>query len=377
MVGFFVSVGLLIPTLPLYVRDLGGSPVDVGLVVGVFSFGVLVVRPVVGRLLDTRGRRMMLILGAALAAVMAPLYLWLTAVALLVAVRIIHGVGLSAFTGGWVTLVTDLSPPERRTEFMGYLSAATTLAFAVGAPVGIEIANRFGYPALFWTVAATAVASAALAAALREPERVSELSQPGHYRAAIARRQVVVPTATLLLATMTVGAVFAFLPILLEQRRPGDFSLFFVVHAITSVVVRVVMARVARTVGDRPMVWGGLVLHGLGIASLPLIQGRASMLGAAVLFGIGFAILWPALYGLVANDVSERARGMVLSFLLAAFDLGMGLGGLVSGPIVARAGIPALMNGMAVVPFVAVALFLVGLGWRAEAPAPQQAAVRS
>jgi predicted MFS family arabinose efflux permease len=92
---------------------------------------------------------------------------------------------------------------------------------------------------------------------------------------------------------------------------------------------------------------------------------------------MGFAILWPALYGLVANDVSEGARGMVLNFFLAAFDLGMGLGGLVSGPIVARAGIPALMNGMAVVPLVAVALFLVGLGWRSETPVPQQATVRS
>jgi predicted MFS family arabinose efflux permease len=377
MVGFFISIGLLIPTLPLYVRDLGGSPVDVGLIVGVFSFGVLVVRPVVGRLLDTRGRRVVLILGGALAAAMAPLYLWLTAVALLVAVRVIHGVGLSAFTGGWVTLATDLSPPERRTEFMGYLSAATTLAFAIGAPVGIEIANRFGYAALFWTVAGTAVASAVLAAALREPERSSTVAQPGYYRTAIARRQIVVPTATLLLTTLTVGSVFAFLPILLEQRRPGDFSLFFVVHAITSVVVRVVIARVARSVGDRPMVWVGLVIHALGIASLPLIQGRASMLGAAVLFGMGFAILWPALYGLVANDVSAAARGMVLNFFLAAFDLGMGLGGLVSGPIVARAGIPALMNGMAVIPFVAVALFLAGLGWRSETPVPQRAAVRS
>ncbi|MEJ2151446.1 MAG: MFS transporter [Gemmatimonadota bacterium] len=377
MVGFFVSIGLLIPTLPLYVRDLGGSPVDVGLVVGVFSFGVLVVRPVVGRLLDTRGRRVVLILGSALAAVMAPLYLWLTAVALLVAVRVVHGVGLSAFTGGWVTMVTDLSPPERRTEFMGYLSAATTLAFAVGAPVGIEIASRAGYPALFLTVSGTAVVSAALAAALREPERSSTAAQPEHYRAAISRRQVVVPAATLLLATLTVGAVFAFLPILLEQRRPGDFSLFFIVHAVTSVIVRIMIARVAQTIGDRRMVWGGLVIHALGIASLPLIQGRGSMLGAAVLFGMGFAILWPALYGLVANDASEIARGMVLSFLLAAFDLGMGLGGLVSGPIVARAGIPALMNGMAVVPIVALTFFLIGLGWRSEATAPQRVVVRS
>ncbi|HWC05935.1 MAG TPA: MFS transporter, partial [Gemmatimonadota bacterium] len=55
--SFFLSVSMLVPTLPLYVRSLGGDPVQIGIVVGSFSIGVLIVRPWVGHAVDSRGRR--------------------------------------------------------------------------------------------------------------------------------------------------------------------------------------------------------------------------------------------------------------------------------------------------------------------------------
>jgi hypothetical protein len=60
---------------------------------------------------------------------------------------------------------------------------------------------------------------------------------------------------------------------------------------------------------------------------------------------------------------------MVLSMFLAAFDAGMSLGGLVSGPVVASHGIPTLLHGLSVVPLAAAAVFVVGLGWM-PAPCP-------
>jgi hypothetical protein len=62
---------------------------------------------------------------------------------------------------------------------------------------------------------------------------------------------------------------------------------------------------------------------------------------------------------------------------LAAFDAGMSLGGLVSGPVVASYGIPALLHGLAVVPLAAAAVFVVGLGWMpATCPAAETGEAR-
>lgn len=365
--AFFLSVSMLVPTLPLYVRSLGGDPVEIGLVVGSFSLGVLVVRPWVGHALDSRGRRPLLMLGSLLVAVMSPLYIWLTALGLLIAVRVVHGMGLSAFTGASTTLVTDLSPPDRRTEFLGYLSTSSILAFALGPLIGIEIAERWGYPALFAAITACALASLACGSRISAPPRHVHRSSRADYRRAIVRREVLVPTATLLLLTLAHGGLFAFIPLLLEERVEFNFGLFFLAYAGASLVVRLVIGRIARLWGDGPLVWGGLVLYALGLLLAPFARDPLSMVVPAVLLGIGFGAYQPAVYGIVANAASDRTRGMVLSVFLAAFDTGMSLGGLVSGPIVAAYGIPRLILGLAAVPLAAAAVFVAWLGWK---PAP-------
>ena len=68
---------------------------------------------------------------------------------------------------------------------------------------------------------------------------------------------------------------------------------------------------------------------------------------------LGFGIYQPAVYSFVTNAASERTRGMVLSFFLGAFDLGMSAGGLAAGGLVAIAGIPAMLRIMAIVPVIA------------------------
>lgn len=364
--AFFLSVSMLLPTVPLYVRDLGGDPIQVGLVVGAFSVGVLLARPFVGRAVDTRGRRPLLLLGSLLAAAMAPLHL-LTAIGLLVVVRILHGAGLSAFTSASTALAADYAPRERRTEMLGWLSVSSILAFAIGPVIGLEIANRLGWPALFAAVAVAALASAGCGAFLPPPPS-DRLSGPRvDYRAAIVRRQVLAPTVTNLLVTAAHGAAFTFVPILFQERLAFNFGLFFLVYAGASLLVRLLAGRLSRRVGDGPMVWGGLAVYALGLACLPFVHGAASMAMAAILLGLGFGTYQPAIYGLIANASTDRSRGMVFSVFLGAFDAGMSLGGLAGGPVVALFGIPALLGGLTVVPLLAAAIFVGWLGWR---PAP-------
>lgn len=365
--AFYLSISMLLPTLPLYVVDLGGSPVQVGLVAGAFSIGVLLARPFVGRAVDTRGRRPLLVAGSLLTAAMAPLYA-VPVIAVLVVVRLVHGAGLSAFTSASTTLGADYAPPGRRTEILGWLSTAGIVAFAVGPVIGLEIARRFGWPALFVAVGVCALAAAVCGGFLPKPVRRSGDDARAGFRAAVMRRAVLAPTIVNLLVVTAHGAVFTFLPILLEERLAFNFGIFFLVYAGASLAVRVFAGRLSRTVGDGPMVWGGLVLYAAGLACLPFVDEARTMSLAAVLLGVGFGTYQPAVFGLVANASTDATRGMVFSVLLGGFDLGMSVGGLVGGPLAQELGIPALLMVMAGVPVVAAAIFVIALGWR---PAPE------
>ena len=65
LANFFVFLGfqMTLPTIPLFVESLGGNERLIGLVVGIFTFSALIVRPFAGKALETKGRRLVFLFG--------------------------------------------------------------------------------------------------------------------------------------------------------------------------------------------------------------------------------------------------------------------------------------------------------------------------
>src|SRR5688500_10145793 len=64
--AYFTAAGVLLPAIALFVGGpLGGGDVAVGISVGAFSASALLLRPWAGRLGDRRGRRLLMLVGAA------------------------------------------------------------------------------------------------------------------------------------------------------------------------------------------------------------------------------------------------------------------------------------------------------------------------
>ena len=60
---FYLSFQLLVPVVPLYAVRLGASDVQLGLLTGLFAGPAMLLRPVVGQLTDSLGRRPLILLG--------------------------------------------------------------------------------------------------------------------------------------------------------------------------------------------------------------------------------------------------------------------------------------------------------------------------
>ena len=54
----------MIPTLPQYVNLLGGSPGQIGLLMGFFTLASVIIRPALGKLADRRGRKLFMLIGS-------------------------------------------------------------------------------------------------------------------------------------------------------------------------------------------------------------------------------------------------------------------------------------------------------------------------
>src|SRR3972149_6222518 len=92
--GFAMSFQLLLPTLPLFALQVGGTEAEVGLIMGFFTATALAVRPFAGRMIDRRGRRGLLLLGLGVSGMSSLLYLGVTSMPSLLLLRLFHGAGL-------------------------------------------------------------------------------------------------------------------------------------------------------------------------------------------------------------------------------------------------------------------------------------------
>ena len=129
---FFISIGVTLVTVPLFVeRDLDAGEFGIGLTIATFAAAAIAARPLITRLGDRFGRRRLMMGGAVLAAAGSSVAGLAETLPLLLVLRGITGIGEAALFVGAITLIADLSPPDRRAEGASYFSIAVSWARVV------------------------------------------------------------------------------------------------------------------------------------------------------------------------------------------------------------------------------------------------------
>ena len=113
-VAYFTATGVAIYTLPLWVTGpIGSDKSGAGLAFGAFAVSALILRPVAGRLADTRGRRPLLVGGALISAVGMLGTAYADNLVLVILLRLLLGVAEAAFFVASIAALADLAPPSR------------------------------------------------------------------------------------------------------------------------------------------------------------------------------------------------------------------------------------------------------------------------
>jgi MFS family permease len=136
------------------VITLGGSRTDAGLVTGAAALTALLVRPFAGWATDTWRRRPVVLLGCASYTVASAIYLVATSVPMLALGRVAHGFALSNYTTAANTYISDIAPPKRRADGIGFFAATADIGMISGPAIGFFIANALGFHQLFYASAA-------------------------------------------------------------------------------------------------------------------------------------------------------------------------------------------------------------------------------
>ncbi|MFE0426593.1 MFS transporter, partial [Streptomyces sp. NPDC058953] len=330
-----LPIGVLTPMAD----GLGIGPGATGFSLTVTGLVTAVTAPAVSRLLGARDRRVVL----ALAMVVLAVGNALTAVAqgfgLLVAARIVLGVGMGAVWGLASAVAPRLVGPRDGALAVSVTVGGVAAASVVGVPLGTVVGDAVGWRAAFTGLA---VLGALLAAGLLlslpglpRPADPADAAGTGARASSPRRRPVVVGLVLVLLLVTAHFAAYTYIRPVLEERTglaPGTVAFVLLLYGVFGLIGNFAAGALA---ARRPRATVLALTAGitLSMALLALVGSTAGPTGAGV-------ALWGLTYGglSVAGQIwmtrsaphrVEQVTGVYVGVFTAAIALGAFLGGAV------------------------------------------------
>ncbi len=327
--AYFTAMGATLPTVPRFVEgELGGGGAAVGVGVGAYAVSAAVLRPWVGRVGDTRGRRVLAVGGSVVVAVAFLSYNLVTELWMLVLARLLTGAGEAAGFVGFATAAQDLAPDHRRGEAASYFSVALYGGLAVGPPIGEALVDQ-GFATL-WTVLAGCAGVAALASLWIPKGKTVAVAAHRTF----LQRDALWPGLILFLGLIPFIAFSAFVPLYAEGLGLDSVGGVLGLYAGLVLVIRIVGARLPDQLGWRKGSAMALTAVALGISLVAAWGSVASIWLAAIPLGLGMSLMYPSLFTAVMAAAPEEERSHAVGTFSVFFDLAQGLGATFVGVVV-------------------------------------------
>ena len=363
----FVGFQFFSPFLPLYVHELGViDSRHVALWSGVLAAVTPAVSgllgPLVGRLADRFGRKLMLIRSLGGFVVIIAAMGMVTSVQQLLAARVIQGF-FAGFTPMAMALASVSAPTERVPAVIAMLQSAQLLSNAVGPAAGGYVASHFGIRyAFFVTAGMCALALIALIVLFREiaPARTAARATPPlRMRDVVRQPNFPLVVALLLVAQFLDRGLALLIPLqvheLVEAGAVAAISGTIISSAaVAATVSSNVAARLTRGIPAAQLLMLALLLGGPMCAAMAFARHWPMLLVLRVLTGLCLGGAITLAYTLGAEIVPSEHRGAAFGWL--AFGLQFG-----------TAASPLVMGGLAAVSLPGAYVFDGVLAWLAAA----------
>jgi len=274
-------------------------------------------------------------------------------------VVLVHGLFWSGLLSASGAYMTATLPESRRAEGLGYWGLASVSAIAVAPPLGFWMYTR-GWTMMCLEIAALNLLMAAIAWRLPDDreEAAALPPRPRTLRGLIEWR-VLVLSITMALLAFGYGSLTSFSSMFADQLHVSPRSVFLTAMAGAILTGRLFVGRFLDRIGPRRALLPCITTTALGMLVLAFAQGTITFLAAAIVFGAGFGLVYPAYTAYIMKRIPHFRRGAAFGAMLAAFDTGVGSGSTVMGWLVDQVGFRGAFGIAAALAALALPYFLL------------------
>ncbi|HVU60764.1 MAG TPA: MFS transporter [Mycobacteriales bacterium] len=378
-VAFFVALGfgIVAPALPVFARNFGVGKAAAGAVISVFAVMRIAFSLPAGKLVDRYGERLVMATGIGIVAVSSVLAGIAQNYGELIALRGIGGVGSAMFSISALGLLVRMTAPAQRGRAMGFWQGGFLLGGITGPVLG-GVIDGVSIRLPFFIYAGTLSAAGAVGLIQLRATPLADRAHAGKaaatkltdalrnraYRAALA--------ANFADSWGAIGVRSALVPLFVGDvlhRKPIWTGVGFLVVSAVNGATLIPAGRFADNVGRKPLLVGGCIGSGVGIAILAVAQDLPGYLIGLAVLGLGSGLLDVA-PGAIVGDLVEGRAGPVFAAYTMSSDIGTVVGPVAAGAIADISYGAAFLSTSGILGVAAVIALLAPetRGWSAQGP---------
>lgn len=333
----FLGIGLIVPVLPVYLKDLGLNGSDLGVLVAAFALAQMVISPFGGTLADKLGKKLIICIGLALFAISEFLFAVSHSFSLLIISRILGGFSAGMVMPGVTGMIADISLGKDKAKNFGYMSAIINSGFILGPGLGGFLAE-FSHRLPFFVAGGSGCLALVLSVILiKNPKNETQDGFTKYQPELLSKinwKVFITPIVLTLVLAFGLSAFETLFPLYTADKAhysPLDISFAITGGGIFGAIFQVFFFdKFMKYFKELTFITYALIYSALILLGLTLVHSYWSIMIISFVVFIGFDMIRPAITNYFSNIAADRqgfAGGLNSTFT----SMGNFIGPLVAG----------------------------------------------
>ncbi|WP_438312961.1 MFS transporter [Sporosarcina sp. FA9] len=346
----FLDTFIQLPIITPYALSLGATHLLAGSIVAIYSLSNMIGNVVGGHLIDRFGRKKLLFTGMITVSITLLFYPIAQTGEQLLLIRFLHGLFGGVLIPAAFAYVGDHSKTGSRGKAMALTGGAIGIAAIVGPALGGAMAANGKVEYVFWLVAVLFLICSVLIIKFVKESFVT--TEKGKFTfsqfAPLLKHPLIIQASLAAFALMISNGTLAFaLPLKVNDMGMSSATTGILLSTYGVVAIIIFLSPLNRIYDRFSSI--GLVILGISFIGfvhvmLNFVNTYWIILLLMLVYGVGFAFIFPAMNRIVAEASTEVDRGKAYGIFYAFFSLGAVVGSFVSGATSEMFGLPFLSS---------------------------------
>lgn len=340
-----LGMGIIAPVMPLYAENMGASGIWLGIIFASYSVSRLLFVPLIGKMSDKKGRKVIIASGLLLYSIFSFSYVFAFNPLMLSIIRFAQGLASSMTLPIIMALIGDISPKGKEGRYMGYFNVSRFLGMGLGPLLGGSLNDLYGINSAFYVLSGITALTFVFVLIFLDNEPTPFQKEKKKVKQSYKKIWGIKIMRGLLIfrfvSALGRGSLMSFLAVYAYSYgiTAAQVGVILMANIISLSLLQIPFGKMADRVSKRNMILVGGIITFVSLVLMPLTGNFYALLALNILWGTGRAIGIPATSAINTIEGRKYGMGSAMGLFMGSLYGGMVVAPLISGLLMQTIGV--------------------------------------